>query len=290
MTVYADLPFEHAGGDGGIRPITQVVVMHATDNTASDESEAAYAERRPDHTSAHFYSDEDSIIQALDTSHIAYGCFYHGNRISIQFEMTGRSNQISDATMRQVAPIVARVCRDYGIPIRKVSASDVRGGVKGISGHADITYAFPEDSGTHTDPGLNFPWTTFIGYVLDASTPDLPTTTPEEDEMFAVPKSVALDASNNWVDQSAAVPVPLFPVGPGAGQWGDAWVKLLANGPAKVRVVYNGGGWNGTTVTLGFATDTLVPLPAGTTAMYVGRVQGDALTADVNATVRYAPK
>lgn len=290
MTIYADLPFDHAGGDGGLRPVTQVIVVHATDNTASDEDEAHYAESRPDHTSAHFYSDEDSVIQALNTSHIAYGCLYHGNRISIQFEISGRSNQITVASMAEVAPVIAQVAQDEGIPIRKVSPSEIRAGVKGICGHADITYAFPEDNGTHTDPGLNFPWATFLGYIAAAANPVSAAVTPEEDEMFTVPKTVALDASNNWVDQSAAVPVPLFPVGTGSGQWGDAWVKLLANGPAKVRVVYNGGGWNGKTVDLNFATDTLVPLPAGTTALYVGRVQGDVLTAEVNATVRYAPK
>jgi hypothetical protein len=165
VTIYSDLPYVHALGDGGVRPATTCVVIHATDNTASASAEASYARTRPDKTSAHFYVDDRQVIQALDTSHIAYGCLYHGNRISIQFELCGLSNHVSDAVMRKAAATVARVCRDNGIPVRKVGASDVRNGVKGICGHGDITAAFPEDHGDHTDPGSQFPWSTFIGYV-----------------------------------------------------------------------------------------------------------------------------
>jgi hypothetical protein len=144
-----------------------MIVIHATDNTASDEAEANYAETRPDHTSAHFYSDEDSVIQALDTSHIAYGCFPTGNSRSVQFEISGRSNELTDASLRRVAPVVARACAEWGIPIRKVSATDLVNGVKGICGHIDVTNAWHQ--GDHTDPGQYFPWSTFIAYVQNAA-------------------------------------------------------------------------------------------------------------------------
>lgn len=155
----------HAAGDGGLRSRTQVVIIHATDNTASASSEASYATRRADQTSAHVYVDDDSAVQALRLDHIAYGALWHGNQVSVQLELCGRSDHISDATMRQAAPIVAEVCQRYGIPVRKISASQVRAGVKGICGHADITAAFPEDGGDHTDPGSAFPWPRFIDYV-----------------------------------------------------------------------------------------------------------------------------
>ena len=48
----AGIPFIQAKGDGGKRFKTQIVVMHATDNTASDEGEAGFASHRPDGTSA----------------------------------------------------------------------------------------------------------------------------------------------------------------------------------------------------------------------------------------------
>lgn len=166
------LRFEHAAGDGGVRDRTQVVIIHATDNTASAESEAGYATHRPDQTSAHVYVDDNSAVQALRLDHIAYGALWHGNQISVQFELCGRSNHLTDATMRQAAPLVAEVCKRYGIPIRKISASQIRNGVKGICGHADITAAFPQDGGDHTDPGNAFPWSRFIDYVAEGDQED----------------------------------------------------------------------------------------------------------------------
>lgn len=162
------LQFVHARGDGGPRSRTQVVIIHATDNPRSTaEGEAQYATHRADETSAHFYVDDHNAVQALRVDHIAWGALWHGNQISVQFELCGLSNHLSDATMRQAAPLVAEVCRRYGIPVRKISASQVRNGVRGICGHADITAAFPEDHGTHTDPGPDFPWGRFIDYVRE---------------------------------------------------------------------------------------------------------------------------
>lgn len=165
----ANLPYLHALGDGGPRTLTQMIVIHATDNTASDSAEAAYATRRADHTSAHIYTDDDSSVLAVPLDNIAYGCYPAGNIRSVQFELTGLSNYVSDATMRQAAPHVAEVCARYGIPIRKVSASELRAGVKGICGHGDVTAAW--NQGNHTDPGSAFPWARFIGYVQAAATP-----------------------------------------------------------------------------------------------------------------------
>lgn len=164
-----DLPYLRAAGDGGPRASTRVVVIHATANTASAHDEASYATWRTDMVSAHFYVDANEAYRSLPLDDIAFGCFDHGNRISVQIELCGRSDQISDATMVRAAPIVAEICQRYQLPIRKISASEVAAGVSGICGHVDITYAFPQDGGDHTDPGPNFPWTRFIGYVQNAA-------------------------------------------------------------------------------------------------------------------------
>jgi N-acetyl-anhydromuramyl-L-alanine amidase AmpD len=161
----ADLPYLHALGDGGPRSKTTAIVIHATDNTANAHDEASYATHRTDKTSAHFYVDDSSVYRALPIGNIAYGCLYHGNQISVQLELCGRSNQITAATMREAAPVVAELCHIYGLPVQKINASQVAAGVRGICGHADITAAFPQDGGDHTDPGAAFPWATFIGYV-----------------------------------------------------------------------------------------------------------------------------
>lgn len=186
MAVINALPYLHALGDGGPRSRTQVVVVHATDGSGTAAQEADYATRRPDKTSAHFYVDDTSAYRALPLDHIAYGCLPHGNSISVQLELCGRSNQLTDATMRRAAPIVAEICATYGLPVVKLTAAQVRAGTKGICGHADITAAFPEDHGDHTDPGSGFNWPTFLGYVHAA------TNSPQEDDMSAQAESVLL--------------------------------------------------------------------------------------------------
>lgn len=167
MSRYSDLPFVQAGGHGGTRTMTQCVVIHATDNTAPASGEANYAKSRSDGVSAHFYSDEGAVIQALDTALVAYGCFPTGNSRSVQFELVGRSNQLTDATMRRIAPIVARACAEFGIPIRHVGSVELRAGQRGICGHGDVTRAWGE--GDHVDPGDSFPWDRFISYVAAAA-------------------------------------------------------------------------------------------------------------------------
>lgn len=155
-----DLPFKQAAGDGGVRSATQLVVVHATDNTASAEGEASYASWRPDGTSAHVYVDGDSAVQALLLDHVAYGCFPTGNGRSIQFELCGRSNAIPPATVTRAANLIAVVCHLWGIPAVHITPSQARAGVKGIIGHDGVTAAWGE--GDHTDPGSSFPWSAFI--------------------------------------------------------------------------------------------------------------------------------
>lgn len=167
MSIIDTLPYVHAGGDGGPRSRTQVVVIHVTDNTASDEAEASYATHRADKTSAHFYVDVDSVIRALPIGDVAYGCYPAGNAISVQFEFTGRDSTVTDAELQQAAPVIAEVCRMYGIPVRHLTPDDVRNGVKGLCGHLDITRAFGQ--GDHTDGGPGFPWAKLLAYVNAAA-------------------------------------------------------------------------------------------------------------------------
>jgi hypothetical protein len=53
---------------------------------------------------------------------VAFGCLYNGNHRSVQFELCGISNKLTDATLRRAAPYVRRICDRYGIPVRKVTA------------------------------------------------------------------------------------------------------------------------------------------------------------------------
>lgn len=68
--------------------------------------------------------------------------------------------------LRRVAYHVAGWCRTYDIPVRLLDAAALRSqgeGARGITWHGAVSDAFGQS--THTDPGPNFPWPTFLSYV-----------------------------------------------------------------------------------------------------------------------------
>jgi hypothetical protein len=145
-----------------------VIVIHYTagaEGRTSAEDGAAYDRRRLDGTSCHFFTDGDSIVQEVDTGDRAHAAMRNGNRIGIQVEQCGTvqtREQWLDANSRPMLTNTARVCewamRVHGIPLRRLTPAQVRAGARGICGHADITLAFPEDGGSHMDPGESYPW------------------------------------------------------------------------------------------------------------------------------------
>lgn len=158
------------------RTNVQVIVIHDTEGTEginSAENGASYDQRRTDGTSTHYFHDQDSTVQCVRTEDVAHAARANGNRIGIQHELCGRASQgaagwadeASQGTIRNAAAQTARDCLKWGIPPRKLTPAQVRAGAKGICGHGDITRAFPEDSGDHTDPGPTFPWDQFINLV-----------------------------------------------------------------------------------------------------------------------------
>jgi hypothetical protein len=160
------------------RTSVQLIVIHTTEGSEgpmSAEDGAAYDQRRTDGTSTHFFHDQDSTVQCVRTEDIAHAARHQGNLRGIQHELCGSAYQgsagwadaVSQGTLRQAARQCARDARKWGIPVRKLTVGQVADGVKGFCGHVEITYAFPQDNGTHTDPGPTFPWSDFLGMVQD---------------------------------------------------------------------------------------------------------------------------
>lgn len=218
--------------DNTNRTSVQLVIIHDTEGSEgpnSAEDGASYDQRRTDGTSTHYFHDSNSTVQCVRTEDQAHAARSQGNRRGIQHELCGRANQgvagwndaISQGTLRKAAKQVARDCKKWGIPVRKLSPSQVANGIKGICGHADITKAFPQDNGTHTDPGPTFPWSQFLDMVRDELSPEEP--------MTAVDLTpAALDAIAN-----AVVSKVLGASGPNLGQ--D--VESLEALPAKLAEI-----------------------------------------------------
>jgi hypothetical protein len=174
---------EPASWTNANRTSVQLVVIHDTEGSSQSESAedgAAYDARRTDGTSTHYFHDNNSTVQCVLTADQAHTARTQGNRRGIHHELCAkasfsRSKWLSEdyglPMLRRAAKQVARDCKKWGIPVRKLTPGQVADGVKGICGHVDITKAFPQDNGTHTDPGPNFPWDTFIDMVRDIVSP-----------------------------------------------------------------------------------------------------------------------
>jgi Negative regulator of beta-lactamase expression len=134
---------------------------------------------RTDGTSCHVFHDSDSSPQEVLRSDRSHSAFQHGNDIGIHHEQCGTASwtalqwqtPYAKAMRDRMARAQADDCKTYGLQVRRLTVAEVRAayydnGPGGICGHYDITRAFPEDGGTHTDPGPNFPWSEHIAAVL----------------------------------------------------------------------------------------------------------------------------
>jgi N-acetyl-anhydromuramyl-L-alanine amidase AmpD len=172
---YPDLPWmpPRSWSDAN-RTAVQLVVIHVTDGAArasAAKDGAAYDQRRTDGVSTHYFHDCDSTIQCVRTADQAHAARTQGNRRGIQHELCTTANKADwadtyhQAMLRVAARQAARDAKKWDIPVRHLTVAEVADGVKGFCGHVDITHAFPQDHGTHVDPGPKFPWSQFLDLV-----------------------------------------------------------------------------------------------------------------------------
>jgi hypothetical protein len=171
--------------DGDNRPIRRIVI-HATCGGRGypRESAAGVARQTAQYFqspgaggSAHYIEDLSFEEHCLPDEAIAWHAPPNQHSIGIEICADGgepyrnfvpytRKQWLSP----QVWPAVERAARRtreladrYGLPLRKLTVSQVRAGKPGICGHADVSAAFGQSS--HTDPGRTFPWKEFLAAV-----------------------------------------------------------------------------------------------------------------------------
>lgn len=172
-----------------------VVVIHTTEgheNHNSAEAGAAYDQVRTDGTSTTVFVDQDTIIQCVRLMDEAHAARQHGNDIGVHIEICGKAGQTTaqwnDEASRKTIDKVAEFCvmlrkKMPGVfPLVRLTPKQVRDGRHGFCGHVDITYAFPEDNGTHTDPGRYFPWVRLFERIQELERPPVKEVKVEWDE------------------------------------------------------------------------------------------------------------
>lgn len=121
--------------------------------------------------SAHYCIDSSTIVQCVWDHDVAWAA-PNANHNGLHFEHAGRAAQrvkdwsdaYSTSELLLSAALAAKKAHQYGIPLVKLTPAQVKAGKHGFCGHLDVTRAFP-GSGSHVDPGPNFPWDRYMGYV-----------------------------------------------------------------------------------------------------------------------------
>jgi hypothetical protein len=145
----------------------RVIGLHDTEGgTAS--SIADYFHSPTADGSAHLVADDAETYRCLPDDVIPWAappC----NSDGVHIEMCGWAHWSAndwhhhEAMLHRAAFQVSLWCKDYDIPPVHLTIAQLRAGQKGIVTHRDITYAYHQS--THTDPGLGFPMSYFIGLV-----------------------------------------------------------------------------------------------------------------------------
>lgn len=162
-----------------------VIFIHTTEGSegrTSAEDGAAYDARRTDGTSTHFFVDQDSTIQCVLTTDESHATRTHGNDVGISIEVCGKAAQskaqwadaASAGAIEQAAQLGVALRKKYGkahFPLVNLTPAQLRAGQHGFAEHKDATLAWPEDHGTHTDPGPNFPWDKMFARITQIEAP-----------------------------------------------------------------------------------------------------------------------
>ncbi|ASU78490.1 N-acetylmuramoyl-L-alanine amidase [Actinopolyspora erythraea] len=169
MTKPPSPPYIPAKYQGGSQNELKRIVLHSTVSDTYEgaaEDIARYFQDPTYESSAHYAVDPGGAVQMVYDHTIAW---HDGvNRSSIGVEMCEKPSQDVSRwesgnhpdLLSETASIVRQLCLAYGIPIRRLTADQIRRGEKGICGHDDMAEAFPEKT-NHWDPGA-FPWDRFL--------------------------------------------------------------------------------------------------------------------------------
>lgn len=149
-------------GYGRNRGPKQYIAVHNTSNDATVRDEISYSKWREDKTSTHYYADRTEIAQSLDTALCAnHAGSAEGNHEAIAWELTGTNTKtrawwLANLCWPLIAAQMAADCREFDIPPRLLTVTEMRAGVlRGFVTHDLMRQAW---GGTdHTDPGKNFP-------------------------------------------------------------------------------------------------------------------------------------
>jgi len=118
----------------------------------------------------HLVGDDDHCYRCLADNVIPWGA-PGANEQGFHIEQCGYAAWTAPewkqhlGTLKRAAFKTAYHCHKFGIPVTFVTAAGLRAGKHGITTHAEVSKAWPNDSGNHHDPGTGWPRTSFMTWV-----------------------------------------------------------------------------------------------------------------------------
>ncbi len=152
----------------GSPDIIGIHTMEAPEGDQTAENVARYFDNVQ--ADSHWCIDGDSRVRVIPDEFIAW-TLPGANSRSLNMEFAGYARQSEkdwgdDYSMSMLeigAMTAAEWCVKYDIPVRRLSASQIRNGAKGFAGHVDVNDVYHQSS--HWDPGPHFPWEYFLNRV-----------------------------------------------------------------------------------------------------------------------------
>lgn len=142
------------------------ICIHTTENDPSTPAEnVATYQINSESGSYNTLADRQGLLQENSDDWITWSTGNKGNTILLHLSFVARASMTrsqwlaEDAMLRAGAWQVAQWCQKYGFPVKhSVTVAQL----PGITTHnAARAWGFTD----HTDPGPNFPWDIFLGYV-----------------------------------------------------------------------------------------------------------------------------
>lgn len=196
--------FVQAARHGGTQGSVNRVVIHCTVSPTRDYADniANYFRTTDRPASAHYVVDQARIVQCLRETTIGYHAPPNTGSVGIELcdpqkGSTARWQDVDhQAMLRLAAGLTREIAARWGVPLRKLSASDLRAGKRGICGHVDVSDAWHLTD--HGDPGAGFPWGQFMDLVTgqedDVSAEDVWT----KDGIIPSPPWIAEGGNKYW--------------------------------------------------------------------------------------------
>jgi len=155
----------------GTRPLKDItlIVLHSTEGGTA-KGVAGYFTTQASGGSAHLVVDDDHCYRCLADNVIPWGA-PGANEQGFHIEQCGYAAWTAAewkqhlGTLKRAAFKTAYHCHKFGIPVTFVTAAGLRAGKHGITTHAEVSKAWPNDSGNHHDPGTGWPRTSFMTWV-----------------------------------------------------------------------------------------------------------------------------